>query len=69
MIHYSNININIMLLPAPICILAVVTAGRQVWREQLHIKEVVLSDRAKNVVDDALGAGPQEVAELGGVRT
>ena len=58
-----------MILPATVCVLAMVTAGGQVGGEELHVEEVVLSDGAEDVVNDALGAGSQEVAELGGVGT
>ena len=44
-----------------------VPAGLQTRREQLDVQEVVLAHGAQQVLDDALGAGVEEVAELGGV--
>ena len=45
-----------------------VSAGRQAGGEELHVQEVVLAHRAQVVVDDPLGAGAEEVTELGSVR-
>ena len=45
-----------------------VPAGRQAGGEQFDVQEVVLAHRAEVVVDDPLGAGTEEVAELWSVR-
>ena len=45
-----------------------VSAGRQAGGEQFDVQEVVLAHRAQVVVDDPLGAGTEEVAELWSVR-
>ena len=46
----------------------VVPAGGQAGGEQLDVQQVVLTHRAQVVVNDPLGAGAQEVAELRSVR-
>ena len=43
-------------------------AGGKGGHEQLHVQEVVRPDGAQHVLDHALGAGAQQVAELGRVR-
>ena len=48
--------------------LTVVPAGGQAGGEQLDVQQVVLTHRAQVVVNDPLGAGAQEVAELRSVR-
>ena len=45
-----------------------VPAGGQAGGEQLDVQQVVLTHRAQVVVNDPLGAGAQEVAELRSVR-
>ena len=45
-----------------------VPAGGQAGGEELYVQQVVLAHRAEVVVDDPLGAGTEEVAELWSVR-
>ena len=52
------------LVPAPLCVLAMVAASGEIWSEELHVKKIVFSDGTKNIVNYALGTGPQEVAEF-----
>jgi len=42
----------------------VLLAGGKGGHEQLHVQEVVRPDGAQHVLDHALGAGAQQVAEL-----
>ena len=55
-------------VPAPFSGLAVVVAALHRGDEQLHVQEVVGTDGAQHVLNHPLGAGVQQVAELGGVR-
>ena len=41
-----------------------VPAGGQAGCEELHVQQVVLAYSAQVVVDDPLGAGTEEIAEL-----
>ena len=52
------------LLPASVSILAMVSASGKVGSEKLHVKKIIFSNSAKNIVDDSLRAGSQEVAEF-----
>ena len=45
-----------------------VPAGGQAGGEELYVQQVVLAHRAEVVVDDPLGAGAEEVTELGSIR-